>query len=1728
MQDLALIGAMAVGVVRNALDSGQGEPGLVRFVMTGLSRDEIAAIAIAFQNDPSIRDRLEIALPKYGFADYPGIDEASLTEQTATELRHAECSREGRVIALLDDSQGQSLAQVDRLDASALLNKDNAAEWVSAVLGELTVPEEYQIEMSAALEALVQIDRVSMRQVANYLVNAADEIRGGEKLTVALGRSLLKLRLPRADDLFEDIKLEHRRRPSEWSKRYQKHWRRECFVAKRDLNQIPLSNAKLRERLKSEAARLSEAAIAVLGQYIEAQLEDREAIFAPFELDWPEIAPLFEEAQRDSGKSIGAETKAYYELYEDLVTAEETAYLNDLATARGRSPEKNEYDEAFFNRHAVELRNDARLYALWDKFIYGREESCTDLLEGLVKCLKRLRPKNQASKGVLVVEGMQYRKGDFLPLNHEACAFFATRYRGLEEAFPGLVQFQRLLAFDYLNFAEEIADRAKRQAQATSKRARQLEFRVAIHADDGEKTGWIKLVWQAELDAVGIGLRSDLGNLLNNKTKSPLVLAKAGQRRARTRGGPGGVNLENLSTLEPASQRQRGSFIPSSSQCRSLAKDFRTAVDKMRKNDLLDQSASDKILAAFGTFENEYREAISDLAADGASAASLGQQAHRYAAVLETILAETKRPVVLDELLKPLQQIGVAQIDGSDPSRPVVIVCPWHPLRLEAQHGRINRLKSIFSTLLSKEQVSFTDNSGKLYFEDLLESMKDSGRPELLYTWSREQAIVVTQVDQKNDYSLHERPVATGSRDASTNDSARSVARQVADLAQSYLKLQPHEKDNLSIVLFNCDAAALPQAVVDGIRADAEKDGGDAMCQVVLRHTDERQLRALYQQIVMRELEVDTLHASEATRDFMSRLRISILVDQQAPSGHRDGAPFDIVFCHDVISRNADQSWVDVAKVTRAADEIQTGRWSRRKPIGKGERDAVVYLTCPAQTEAGWRHLDAVAALSNAEDASNSRLRGQCRIPVRNTDVKSPITHRILQETHELGNWVVNFDDLLDRRQLLNNEIKIIRYKHAADGERSLIVSSKAPDNFLRATLKNRLKLLRLGYEDTRLDAITTTLIDDANDVSGDIVLRAARRGANASELMGVVLSKYLVQHELGGGRPLVWIFLDDYASWLGQDEQRMADLLCLAPYLDENGSPCLDIVVTEAKYVRGYTVSGKAEDSKKQLADTLKRFELVFASDAPPADKDIWLARLSEMLLDGLRDQAANDMDWRRLLRDGACKISVRGYSHVFASTQDDEPAVLDSVTGVPGTDGIQERFGFESVGAIVRAYAEKQDPSSIRQIPPRHPDKAKVVPQTSGADDVAPPQPEEPAAAATHPGAAEVQFVSSGSKFKDLLASWNETSTSVETDQAWLEEISASCRTALLRYGLSARLESSILTPNAALLKFRGADDLTVAKVEAKATELETTHGIQLFDVRAEPGRVVLSIKRPQRRMLTLPEVWTQWDMGGAHPNSRLLIAVKEDDGMPLFLEPDPAPHSLVAGSTGSGKSVLLQNIILGIGATNKPTEAKIVLIDPKSGVDYFAFDRLPHLDGAIIDQQEEALQKLDELVLEMERRYALFKTARVSNVRAYNATAFEPIPLIWLIHDEFADWMQIDSYKLAVDAAVSRLGVKARAAGIYLIFAAQRPDNSVFPMQLRSNLGNRLILRVDSAGTSDLSLGVKGGGAERLLGKGHLAAILGGGTEPVFAQVPYISEERLEALVDALVEDLAKADA
>jgi S-DNA-T family DNA segregation ATPase FtsK/SpoIIIE len=171
---------------------------------------------------------------------------------------------------------------------------------------------------------------------------------------------------------------------------------------------------------------------------------------------------------------------------------------------------------------------------------------------------------------------------------------------------------------------------------------------------------------------------------------------------------------------------------------------------------------------------------------------------------------------------------------------------------------------------------------------------------------------------------------------------------------------------------------------------------------------------------------------------------------------------------------------------------------------------------------------------------------------------------------------------------------------------------------------------------------------------------------------------------------------------------------------------------------------------------------------------------------------------------------------------------------------------------------------------------------------------------------------------------------------------------------------------------------------------------------------------------------DVWKRWTPDARRGNYQLLVAVKEDDSDLLFLSPkDNAPHTLIAGATGSGKSVLMQNIVLAIACTNTAEQAQIALIDPKLGVDYFAFEGLPHLGDGIIDEQARAINRLEQLVEEMDRRYTVLRQNRCANVFELNqkADATEPLPYLWVIHDEFAEWFMTEGYRDSVATIVSR---------------------------------------------------------------------------------------------------------
>jgi len=218
---------------------------------------------------------------------------------------------------------------------------------------------------------------------------------------------------------------------------------------------------------------------------------------------------------------------------------------------------------------------------------------------------------------------------------------------------------------------------------------------------------------------------------------------------------------------------------------------------------------------------------------------------------------------------------------------------------------------------------------------------------------------------------------------------------------------------------------------------------------------------------------------------------------------------------------------------------------------------------------------------------------------------------------------------------------------------------------------------------------------------------------------------------------------------------------------------------------------------------------------------------------------------------------------------------------------------------------------------------------------------------------------------------------------------------------------------------------------------------------------------------------------------------------------------PHLLVAGQSGSGKSVLVQSIIASLVRFHGPDSIRFTLVDPKRVTfigPAFKAAVAAHLDGPIRSDVDEALPVIEQLVDLMEERYRLFHTAGVMDVEEYNEqeSSENRLARSVLVIDEFQDLIVERASAQVFFSGIRRLGAKARAAGIHLVLATQRPDRETVPPIIKANLGGKIALRVASQTNSRIILDQ--GGAERLLGKGDLLASLGRGV--VRAQAPLLA--------------------
>jgi S-DNA-T family DNA segregation ATPase FtsK/SpoIIIE len=381
-----------------------------------------------------------------------------------------------------------------------------------------------------------------------------------------------------------------------------------------------------------------------------------------------------------------------------------------------------------------------------------------------------------------------------------------------------------------------------------------------------------------------------------------------------------------------------------------------------------------------------------------------------------------------------------------------------------------------------------------------------------------------------------------------------------------------------------------------------------------------------------------------------------------------------------------------------------------------------------------------------------------------------------------------------------------------------------------------------------------------------------------------------------------------------------------------------------------------------------------------------------------------------------------------------------------------------------------------------------------------------------------------------------------STEKGKAQIGDVKASANTikrTLKEFGISVEMDAVESGPTITRYALKPAQGVRIARIAGLQQELQLA--LKASSIRIEapiPGKSLVGIEVPNQiratvglaSMLATPEY-----TDSPHP---LMVALGKDvTGNVHFSNIARMPHGLIAGTTGSGKSVAIHNIIISLLYRNSPDQLRFILVDPKR-VELTLYNKIPHLLTPVITQAKKAILSLTWAIKEMERRYDILETEQIQNIDSYHTNVYKPakkdweeagsneeermnlpeaLPYIVIILDELNDLMQ--AYPRELETCIVRLAQMSRAIGIHLILATQRPSVNVITGTIKANIPTRVALAVASQIDSRTIIDTMG--AEKLLGQGDMLYLSSDSPKPIRLQSAYVSEEEIKRVVTYLKE-------
>lgn len=727
----------------------------------------------------------------------------------------------------------------------------------------------------------------------------------------------------------------------------------------------------------------------------------------------------------------------------------------------------------------------------------------------------------------------------------------------------------------------------------------------------------------------------------------------------------------------------------------------------------------------------------------------------------------------------------------------------------------------------------------------------------------------------------------------------------------------------------------------------------------------------------------------------------------------------------------------------------------------------------------------------------------------------------LFTDLHGRAHWVITVERYITREQIeeLDNrpDILSVRDRVGPGNIYTMIVSSDAGRHFITRRLERRLSQI---VEDSGKDPnrITTPLAEKIYDETREIAPRLALKAMGISrvteEILGLAVGRGIIASRMPASvtRGIVaWISLDEHQDWFGGSASTRADLCRIT--LDYSGDKlAVDLLVAETKLRKGgYDAHGVTQ--VEVTMELLKGFLVQNNADNLKIDSQMWrellLAAIETANNDavqyfgshsegeigsghrlpiGIRNEFRNGNFQLRSV-EGLYSICIYGKDQLTGLTTSEEPSGVSVI-----------RSSGSQLLALISGESEVPEPGHITPLAENSSNAATNEPadgnQQPNETDASLQQPEEPGQSGDEddqeplpsapvtgvPDSPPVSVFSAepsgvglnekelDERYQAILDTYSEFEVPVhkpETKEDWYVEGPASI---LFR-----------LTPG------HGVD---VKKISDKAENLRLKLKLEESqNVRFSIDKGFITIDVPKsfadRYFVAAQDLWNDW----SRPEKALAAPLGQDRfGKPVDINfsSSNSPHLLIGGTTGSGKSEALNTILGGLVKHYSADELRLMLVDPKgTELQHLAEDE--HLEGEIGWDDDEAIELLTKVVGEMERRYSIFKEARKRSLPEYNSavTRSERVPWWFVVLDEYADLTSDSDKKKKIEACLKRLAQKARAAGIHVVIATQRPSADVISSNLRSNLPAQLALKVKSATESRVIMDETG--AETLNGMG-----------------------------------------